>query len=152
MGGLLIWRINTAKALWTLRLIIARGDNMTREDLIKHWDVICAFKDGAEVEVFCVEEKSSEWIIDRKPTFEALYLYRIKPTKPSIDWSPVHPDFKWLAVDDDDLGILHQSKPQPTSYGMWSSSGHKTAAMAFASYKAGTCDWEDSLVERPEGE
>jgi hypothetical protein len=124
---------------------------MRREDLIKHWDVICAFKDGAEVEFFSSSEE--KWTTEPSPAFYRGFEYRIKstkPTKPSIDWSHVHPDFKWLAVDEDGEGRLYTSKPEKGDYYWYSRDEKNFPAHAFASYKAGI-NWADSLVERPEG-
>lgn len=83
------------------------------------------------------------------------FTYRIKPapalTKPSIDWSHVAPEYRWLAVDDDAEAWLFDAEPEIEG-GAWYSDGTDDAiAAAFTSYVPGTCDWRDSLVERPEG-
>lgn len=82
---------------------------------------------------------------------ELLGDYRIKPTKPSIDWSHVSEELKYLAVDDDGQGFLFKDKPTTQEGGYWFVETPLIVnARGFNSYKAGNCDWRDSLVERPE--
>lgn len=75
----------------------------------------------------------------------------METTKDSIDWSHVHERFKWMVRDADGGAYLHLS--MPTFSGEFSNSWSWDLDIAFAkdfaSYKAGTCDWKDSLVERP---
>ena len=53
---------------------------MTREQLIKHWDVIKAFKEGKEIQ--CRVKGSKEWRNDNGYGFDFVngYEYRVKPT------------------------------------------------------------------------
>jgi hypothetical protein len=80
-------------------------------------------------------------------------VFRVKPqptTKPSIDWSHVAPEYKWLARDKCGDAYLYLSEPELCQT-VWISGGeHTQIARVFASYTPGTCDWRDSLVERPE--
>lgn len=79
--------------------------------------------------------------------------YRIKPTKPSIDWSHVADEYKWLATDKH-LGksFLYADKPEIGDDEMWLGDSDWSSADSYKSFKRGTCDWKDSLVMRPEGE
>jgi hypothetical protein len=81
--------------------------------------------------------------------------YRIKEvplTKPSINWEHVHPDFKWMATDEDNHTYLYTVCPYLDEY-LWDFVGGQcTGAGYFTSFVPGTCNWEDSLVERPETE
>ena len=52
---------------------------MTREDLIKNWDVIEAFKNGAEVECINNIYPHSEWEINNSPSWVTGFSYRVKP-------------------------------------------------------------------------
>ena len=70
-------------------------------------------------------------------------------TKPSIDWSHVNEDFKWLAMDADGESYLYTDKPQQGEQ-QWIARPRLAAATHFASFIHGTCDWKDSLVKRPE--
>ncbi len=85
-------------------------------------------------------------------------------TKPSIDWTQVHPEFVWLAQDvakmerDEvvryiPVGTLFQSKPSMGPHGYWqpgsSYASEYEDAGIFASFIPGDCPSEESLVERP---
>ena len=86
----------------------------------------------------------------------ALYPYHVeitkKVTKPSINWDYVHSKFKYLAQDADGSAWLYAEKPQINLSSHWSVvlSDH-TNAESHATYDPGTCDWKDSLIERPTG-
>jgi len=49
---------------------------MTREQVIKHWNEIQAFKDGKEIEM---RRNGEEWKLNRNPMFANDFEYRIKP-------------------------------------------------------------------------
>lgn len=51
---------------------------MTREQIIKHWDVIQAFKEGKQIQYRYYE--SDEWEDIDMPSFVIYFEYRIKPT------------------------------------------------------------------------
>ena len=73
----------------------------------------------------------------------------IKATvKPSIDWNHVSEGFQYLAMDADGESYLYTDKPLQGER-QWMSSLRLAAANHFASFTSGTCDWKDSLVERP---
>ena len=69
-------------------------------------------------------------------------------TKPSIDWSHVSEDFQYLAMDSGGLHHLFAEKPEPIAV-EWTTHALYIYAEHFASFVPGTCDWKDSLVERP---
>ena len=81
-----------------------------------------------------------------------LFPYPIEITKatvkPSIDWNHVSEGFQYLAMDADGESYLYTDKPQQGER-QWMSSLRLAAANHFASFTSGTCDWRDSLVERP---
>ena len=89
-------------------------------------------------------------------TAQALFPHPVevikKITKPAINWDHVHSKFKYLAQDADGSAWLYAEKPQINPSSHWSVvlSNH-TKADSHASYDPGTCDWKDSLVERPIG-
>ncbi len=68
-------------------------------------------------------------------------------TKPSIDWSHVSSEYNYLIQDSDGEGYLFGEKPTRVSMA-WNMET-PIRATAFTSYVPGTCDWEDSLVKRP---
>ena len=69
-------------------------------------------------------------------------------TKPSIEWSHVSEDFQYLAMDSGGLHHLFTEKPEPIAM-EWTTHALYIYAEHFASFTSGTCDWKDSLVERP---
>lgn len=72
------------------------------------------------------------------------------PTKPSIDWSHIAPRFKWLARDNDGEAYFFEKEPTAGRW-RWCVLGGYGIAHTLASYHPGTCDWRDSLIQRPEG-
>ena len=68
--------------------------------------------------------------------------------KPSIDWSHVNENFKWLAMDADGTFHIYTDKPLQGNQ-QWTTNLPCTPAIHFASFVPGTCDWRDSLVKRP---
>ncbi|MBL4820172.1 MAG: hypothetical protein JKY98_04145 [Gammaproteobacteria bacterium] len=122
---------------------------MNRDRAKELQDVFNHFADGGEVEVEDAENRD-DWYFTHTIMPDRDNRYRISVTKPSIDWSHVHEDYKWLAIDKDSIGyILHEMKPE-ISGSIWSSRAREITASNFTSFKPGTCDWKDSLVERPE--
>ena len=70
-------------------------------------------------------------------------------TKPSIVWSHVSPEYNYLAQDSSGQGYLCGKKPQRMDYAWDMGPSPYIRATTFTSYTPGTCDWTDSLVERP---
>ena len=69
-------------------------------------------------------------------------------TKPSIEWSHVSEEFQYLAMDADGRCWLWVTKPAPFQE-QWCGDSLAVKAENFSSSIPGTCDWKDSLVERP---
>ena len=80
-----------------------------------------------------------------------LTTYRLAVTKPSIDWSHVHEDYNWLSVEASGRAYLYKFEPVCIDGNrMWDPRGDCfEMARPFASYDPGTCDWKDSLIQRP---
>ena len=99
---------------------------------------------------------------DGRPNAKAdvcLYPYPVKvvrddkPTKPSIDWTHVNEKFKWLAVDVNGEAYVYENEPKVGVDSYWlCQEGTLYEVNGLASYTPGTCDWKDSLIERPKGE
>ena len=86
-----------------------------------------------------------------------LFTYPVEITKavpkPSIDWSHVKSEYKWLSVDKDGSAFVYENEPEHGESNYWySQEGIHYEVSGLASYTPGTCDWQDSLVKRPEGE
>ena len=105
----------------------------------------------ARMSAITYTEEGKDYTVHEKPS---IYPYPVevvkKVTKPSIDWEHVHKDFKFLAKDIDGNAFLYWEKPVLVLSGGWQTTqGDCAEAHQFASYTSGTCDWQDSLVERP---
>ena len=71
-------------------------------------------------------------------------------TKPSIDWSHVKSEYKWLSVDKDGSAFVYENEPEHGESNFWySQEGIQYEVSGLASYTKGTCDWKESLIERP---
>ena len=84
-----------------------------------------------------------------------LFPYPIEITKaavkPSIDWSQIKDEYKWLSVDENDCAYVYEKEPKIDTPAYWCSIGASNFEVnGLVSYSRGTCDWKDSLVERPE--
>jgi hypothetical protein len=111
---------------------------------------------GAEIECRFIDDIEGWYDLFGSPGFNWVqHDYRIKEvplTKPFINWEHVHSDFKWMATDEDNQTYLYTVCPYLDEY-LWDFVGGQClGADYFASFVPGTCNWEDSLVERPETE
>ncbi|WP_420415264.1 hypothetical protein [Roseibium sp.] len=130
---------------------------MNREDARKAAEVMQAYADGAEIEVAhtspvsiyrgvfqTCENPSFTW--DRND-------YRVKQTPDSINWDHVAPEYKWMVRIDSGEPWLFENRPLLHNGNYWCrDQGDSARASCISSYKRGTVDWKDSLVERPSGE
>ena len=75
-----------------------------------------------------------------------------KITKPSINWDHVRSEFKYLVQDKDGSAWLYSEKPE-SDIDEWNvTQGECSTVHSHASFTPGTCNWEDSLTIRPDGE
>ena len=96
----------------------------------------------------------------RRAGNQSLFPYPVKvsrdesvATKPSINWSHVKDEYKWLSVDATGSAYVYEDEPERSESDHWySHKGSLSEVSGLASYVPGTCDWQDSLVKRPEGE
>ena len=84
-----------------------------------------------------------------------LFTYPIEITKavikPSIDWTQIKDEYKWLAVDVNNCAYVYENEPNIDGIAYWStSSATYFCVNGLVSYSRGTCDWKESLVKRPE--
>lgn len=80
-------------------------------------------------------------------------VYRANPeivTKPSIDWSHVAPEWRWMAQDKDQSVYLYRKKPIVWD-DVWDTREVPLRITGvLTSLEPGNCHWRSSLVERPE--
>lgn len=125
-----------------------RFGQLSREEKL---ELMAAWIDGKDIEFY--RKSPHEWIGCEDPLWESVVAYRIKPEPvemPSIDWSHVHPDYKWLAVDENDSPHLFTEEPEKCRC-CWDSDFGGAGTWMFSSYKRGNVAWDKSLVKRPEG-
>lgn len=119
---------------------------LSREE---QFDLFSAWLSGSPIEYW------HDFTFCKLPSWSKELKYRMKPvtlTKPSIDWSHVAPEYKWLAHDKDGDTYLYREEPK-LGGGEWYASVYDfVGTESFASFKPGTCDWKDSLVRRPKGD
>ena len=117
----------------------------------KHRAIAHAWVDGAEIEgrdPKATHTVLDEWEVCWNPVWREDWEYRVKPTRPSINWEHVSPEYVALATDNTGYSYLYMGIPEATAH-MWESVHPYTVAEAFQSFVKGTCDWKDSLVIRP---
>ena len=104
---------------------------------------------GGPYEVF---QTNGAWGVCISPWWGTTNTYRVKPrplTKPSIDWSQVTQEWRWLVRDIDGSMYLYKVEPKKRYRGWVFDAGNTIYCGHFVSCCPGTCDWRDSLVERP---
>lgn len=124
------------------------------QELKTYREVLKAISEGHEVEglVHGVWLAMKNLVVDLA-ILDTVFLgtFRIKSTKPSINWEHVSPNFKYLARNMYGSTALYEREPI-LKYDDWGSrGGSRIGAITFSSLSKGNCDWEESLVKRPEG-
>jgi hypothetical protein len=117
----------------------------------KHAELIKLWADDDSLVIESTSKQAGwEWDEDIKPEWLETMEYRIQPTKPSIDWSHVADEYNWMATDSNGSCHIFTGKPESGST-LWKTIEERKTAPAkiYKSFKAGTCDWKDSLVMRP---
>lgn len=113
-------------------------------------EIMQAYVDGKPIEF---RDNSRVWMYVQSPVWDwNAYDYRIAQIPDSIDWSHVNPEFKFMARSVTGEVFLFRSKPIVVYGHYWAvrDSSISCNAKNLASYKQGTVDWKDSLVERPD--
>lgn len=120
---------------------------MNREGYIKHKDVIEAWANGAEIEYYAPVKEC--WVLTRQPEWLSQTKYRIKATADSIDHTHLKDNWKWMARDKSGTVVVYEQKPIVDDGFWYYKDGESLAGieLLFTSYKRGTADWKDSLVE-----
>lgn len=119
---------------------------LTREEKL---DLITYWIDGGEVEV---QMDNGKWVLAINQTWYEGNKYRKALTKPSIDWNCIHPKWKYMARDANGDMYLYESMPKKSGTNLWWDTVEEIMLLEddlFTFISKGTCDWKDSLVERP---
>lgn len=119
-----------------------------------------AWLSGKEIQSRFDVKKS--WVIPPVPGWAEKRYYRIKPEETpelipdSIEWSHIDDRFKFIFRDEGTNPAVYASTKRPNpinNMGLWLPSlGTEFVRIDnfLTSYKRGTVDWKDSLVERSE--
>ncbi len=121
-------------------------------DRDRQMNLFAAWLNGVQIQYLNECVSPAAWFSKNHPTWGGGVCYRTKPielTKPSINWSHVHEDYKWMATDKNGDTFVFTSLPR-LKRNVWSNDHDEPEAAIFTSFKVGTCDWKDSLVERPQ--
>jgi hypothetical protein len=87
-----------------------------------------------------------------EPRFSLDSAYRLAPgplTKPDPPWHILADWVQWVARDEDGEFWAFNEKPELGKSAWWDAYSWET--LRTLKFDPGTCDWRDSLVERPEG-
>lgn len=122
---------------------------MTTEEMI---EVMQAYLAGKTIEFR--DKLVPVWYLSSIPSWDwALYDYRVKEDKLSIDWSHVNDRYNWMAMDEDGTVGLYSSTPKiKSSANCWyaASSYPSCTADVFKSLVIPVgIDWKKSLICRP---
>lgn len=114
-------------------------------------NLFAAWLNGVEIES---SKSSLNWGYDQIPYWSNTFYYRTKPvklTKPTVNWNPIHIDYNWIATDKNNKTYLYVKEPRrhDTSFNYSHNENFPMYAGGLASYRPGTCNWEDSLSCRP---
>ena len=141
-------------AIGTVKYAVERkGDELEREELkttAEMIEVMQAFERGEKIEYF--SSFAEKWAHTESPKWDWAYSnYRIaQKTKLSLNWDHVLKNCNWLARDINKKVYVYEQKPV-LGDGFWIvSEGLFFPADCLASLVKGDCDWQDSLVERPQ--
>ena len=127
------------------------GEGVVAETAHGVYPVKVRFENG-EVEAY-----TSEGHLVVRHGNRALFHHPVKivqdeiTAKPSIDWSLVKEEYKWLSVDKDGSAYVSTHEPTCNGANYWYSpiEGDFSKVNWLVSCSRGTCDWQDSLVKRP---
>lgn len=118
--------------------------------IMQHYD------DGGIIETTDkVDPEESDWVECEYPIWDWMTTtYRIAKTMPSIDWSLISEEYKWLAKDAIGAGWVYQHIPFISGndpFNVWTVSLSRACEITpLKSYNKGNVDWKESLVKRPE--
>ena len=136
-----------------------RLNDIKNEDIMKTYGemtteeqtelVVAAYVKRLPVEI----QTAGHWIIHPYPIFQDHRYYRVAKTMPSVDWSQVHPDINHISTNSHEASFGTKGVQNKSEHGFWSTTQTESFYRidgVIASYDRGTCDWQESLISRPE--
>lgn len=114
-------------------------EQLTKEEKLNLFE---AWIDGKTIEV----SNGNDNYVTAKPNWDYYLYYRIKETKPSINWDQVSKEYNYLFKGAMGSYLLTAHAPiKDHRDWAWLAPAR---ADSHISFKPGTCDWKDSLVRR----
>ena len=113
--------------------------------------LMTAWLDGGVIEGMAYGGGQDSWTVLPQPDWLEHMAYRVAVvplTKPSVNWEHVSAEYNWLFYMSDGGATLSPKKPERLN-NSWTGYGSYVSAEALSSFVVGTCDWKDSLTERP---
>lgn len=136
-----------------------RKDIEQKVEVLRQVEVMLSYVNGADIGRRI--KVTGEYVSSEEPPLWdwAFFDYYVKgPSAPSIDWDHVSEEYNYLARNRSGAMWLFKVKPTPNlRTKIWEVGQSKIGCtfpykvrVTHSSAKAGTCDWKDSLVERPQ--
>lgn len=136
-----------------------KGHKMNRNDVEKAIEAMQGWLDGKQIEIRERDSGDGWGLLGTNTQIKWMFHhleYRIAALSPdSLDWTHVADDYICHARDADGEVYLWTGIPYKGNSAWSAKSGHTCrikpakGPATLASFKQGTCDWEDSLVMRP---
>ena len=116
------------------------------------YPVVVLFNSNDDDEKVVAYSNDGKYHVEGNVTLFPYPVEIVKATaKPSINWTQIKDEYKWLAVDVNKCAYVYENEPSSDGSAYWCSSGATYFHVnGLVSYSRGTCDWKDSLVKRPE--
>lgn len=124
---------------------------LRREQFVEHWDMMEAYKDGENIEVQA-PTLDDYWIYTRTPNWLKGRKYRIAKTQMTVPWDILISDIQWVFKDNQ--GKVYGSIEKPLMDNLEYSADYRMVIPIWLlkGFNAGTCNWSDSLIQRPQKE
>jgi len=122
--------------------------HLTRDEKLS---LMVSWLDGEVIEGMPCGHRLPCWVVLSHPDWREHMAYRVAVvplTKPSVNWEHVSTEYNWLFYMGDGEAILSNKKPKLVET-FWTGYGSHVPAYALSSFIVGTCNWKDSLTERP---
>lgn len=120
--------------------------DMTWEEAMPIYE---AFHEGRPLDYY--SEPLMDWaqLVRENYTLSRLTAYRVKQTKPSVNWDHLRPEI--IAIARSSGGALWGYAADPVCDGRatWSCDSNEFELLALSSIEPGTCHWTESKIYRP---
>ena len=105
-----------------------------------------AWIDGHTIEM---KTKTEQWLENPYPSWVNDLAYRLRPNKPSVNWDHVHPQFEYMATDENGDTFLYMGEPADGDSNWFDNGTKYVHASSHVSFIPGNCLWRESKTRRP---